>query len=77
MSIDEQIKEIEMDQSKLRKLMDSTAIGGVIISQGLFRKPLFVQGTPPSIFAMEAYHDMEVRIQELKLEQIKKQRIKQ
>jgi hypothetical protein len=75
MNINEQITELELQQSKLRKLMDDTSTSGVIVSQGWGRKPLFIQGTPPSIFAMEAYRDTEVMIQELRLKQTKAERV--
>jgi len=75
MNINEQITELELQQSKLIKLMDDTSTSGAIVSRGWGRKPLFVQGTPPSIFAVEAYHDTEVLICELRVKQIKEQRI--
>jgi hypothetical protein len=54
--------------AELRSLMDSMSIKGEIVSQGLFRKPLFIQGTPPPKYLLDAYlleleHNIELEIE--------------
>ena len=51
----DKIRQSEKKLAELRELMDSMSIKGEIVSQGWFRSPLFIQGTPPPEHLLHAY----------------------
>ncbi len=56
MTREELIKESDDYLARIRIYMDSLALPGLVMKQGLFQKPIIVPGTPPPKEYFEIYN---------------------
>jgi len=50
-----ELKESETHLREIKQLMDGYSLKGGIVSQGLFRKPLYIKGVSPPEEIVECY----------------------